>query len=91
VGAALVVVFFPLIEARYIFLAVVGLGPLAKSSVRHHTESLSNPLSNGDTQLGVLSKNSFPSDEIKLAQDPEVSAPDTKLNILNSGSKAARI
>lgn len=88
-GAALVVIFFPLIEARYIFLAIVGLGPLAKSSVRHHTESPSGLYSNGDTELGVLPKDKFPSDEIKPAQDPEAAAPDTKVGILNGGNKAA--
>lgn len=84
--AALVVIFYPLIEARDIFYAILGFGPLAKRRrEREAIDNTSDGHANGATQLGELHKESLPSNDFK---PPYETVGDAKIDILNGGKAA---
>ena len=85
--AALVVIFYPLIEAREIFYAIFGFGPLAKRRrERKAIKKASNGHANGVTELGKLHTDNLPGNDFK---QPHESDTDAKIDILNGGPAAA--
>ncbi|CAL8469194.1 g8735 [Coccomyxa elongata] len=85
--AALVVIFYPLIEAREIFYAIFGFGPLAKR--RRECRAINNSPNGhaiGATELGTLHKGNLPSTDFKPQYESE---SDAKIEILNGGTAAA--
>lgn len=81
------VIFYPLIEAREIFYAIFGFGPLAKR--RRERRAISNSSNGhpiGATELGKLHEGNLPSTDFK---PPYESESDAKIDILNGGTPAA--
>lgn len=88
--AALVVIFFPLIEAREIFYALFGFGPLAKRNrARKATLDPTTAQANGTKELGALQKDKFPSDEFKPPHDAEAPEIETKIDVLKASKIAS--
>lgn len=88
--AALVVIFFPLIEAREIFYALFGFGPLAKRNrARKATLDPTTAQANGTKELGALQKDKFPSDEFKPPHDAETPEIETKIDVLKASKIAS--